>query len=723
MYNDAWNMCLSLLLWKIPKGTTYFVKKNNFIPLILIASLSLVISNCQTPEPQTIVRTLIVEKEGETIVETVVVTVEPTEVPEEETEVPLCCDEYRIGIYEEPISLNYWNYLGPGSSVWAQYVISDDAAHLFDISDRTFQFVPSLAKEIPTPVDKGDGTWVVTVEMVENALWSDGESITAHDVVFTHNLCKDLKLTWYWPSFCAPGGADVIATAIDDFMVEYNYNNQTPNLRNWQFGIAMAPILPAHFWKEIANEAYEFVDGIEAPIMERPTDCDSNGLTQDVVILCEAWLAYDDAYDLARQLLYEADSTGQPVAGGYIVDVWEAGDEIRLTPNENYYFAGSEILEYEDGSWKRIIEDGDEVTLFGNGQGEVVFNYVEGPFVPRLTYLIYGSQEATFGALSTGEVDYVLNPIGIPREIREQVESQDVIKTYVNPDYNMFYLAFNMRKYPMSEYEFRQVFDIIIDKELIIGDVLGSMVLPMYSTMPATNHYWHNPEVPKPYQELNRAERVALAVQTLKDIGWRWRSEPYWDDFVQDIVPGEGLIMPNGELMPELTILGPGPDFDIVRATFNQWVSEWARELGMPVQSKLTGRNAILDSVFVASDYDMYIFGSPLGNPAYPVYYHEFWHSSNCTFETGRRNTTCFKNDEYDALVDAFNETGDLEYAQELVYKMQLILADQRPYIPLYSEKVIDYARENVLFPYVDSLGGIEFQNGFQTGTQVLLKE
>ena len=175
--------------------------------------------------------------------------------------------------------------------------------------------------------------------------------------------------------------------------------------------------------------------------------------------------------------------------------------------------------------------------------------------------------------------------------------------------------------------------------------------------------------------------------------------------------------------MPEITILGPGPDFDIVRATFNQWVSEWARELGMPVKSELTGRNAILDSVFVASDYDMYIFGSALGNPAYPGYYEEFWHSRNCTFETGGRNTPCFKHDAYDALVDEFIVTGDLQTARQLVHEMQLILADQRPFIPLYSETVFDFARNNVLFPYVDVLGGIESRDGFQNSTRVLISE
>ena len=175
--------------------------------------------------------------------------------------------------------------------------------------------------------------------------------------------------------------------------------------------------------------------------------------------------------------------------------------------------------------------------------------------------------------------------------------------------------------------------------------------------------------------------------------------------------------------MPELTILGPGPDFDIVRATFNQWISEWARELGMPVQSELTGRNTILDSVFVASDFDMYVFGSALGNPAYPGYYDDFWHSKNCTFETGGMNTTCFINENYDLLVDEFNQTSDLELARDLIYEMQIILADQRPFIPLYSEKVLDYARDRVLFPYVDILGGIEMMDGFQTSTQVFIPE
>jgi ABC-type transport system substrate-binding protein len=119
----------------------------------------------------------------------------------------------------------------------------------------------------------------------------------------------------------------------------------------------------------------------------------------------------------------------------------------------------------------------------------------------------------------------------------------------------------------------------------------------------------------------------------------------------------------------------------------------------------------------------MYIFGGSLGNPAYPGYFDEFWHSRNCSFETGGRNTACFQNDEYDRLVDEFISTGELGKARDLVYQMQILLADQRPYIPLYSQKVIDFARNYVLFPYVDLLGGIESRDGFQNSARVTTPE
>ena len=180
--------------------------------------------------------------------------------------------------------------------------------------------------------------------------------------------------------------------------------------------------------------------------------------------------------------------------------------------------------------------------------------------------------------------------------------------------------------------------------------------------------------------------------------------------------------MPNGDPMPEMTILGPGPAYDPLRATFNQWISEWARELGMPVKSELTGFNTILGPVFIDADFDMYILGWSLGNPSFPDYYESFFHSRNDTAETGNYNTPGFDNAEYDAVVDEFMSSQDIEVAREKVFEMQGILADQRPYICLFYKQAHDVARNNLDYPYTDVLSGITEYGGMQNDVRPVSK-
>jgi len=347
---------------------------------------------------------------------------------------------------------------------------------------------------------------------------------------------------------------------------------------------------------------------------------------------------------------------------------------------------------------------------------------VRGPHNPGIIFKLYESQEAAIQALIADEIDYVLNPFPLTSELFEYSNQTAGVRAYLNTAYDMFYLAFNMQRYPMSEYSFRQALDIIIDKDLVSKQIYNGRIRSLYSTMPEDNHFWY---VDSGNQglSLTRAERLSAAVQILKNAGWSWDVDPYWDEFLQDTVPGIGLRMPDGKYMPEMTIIGPGYDYDPIRANYNLLIAEWARDLGMPVRAELTGRNAILDTVFLNVDYDMYIFGWSLGSPAFPDYYDIFWHSRNCTAESGGRNAPCFKNEEYDALVDEFMRTFDLERAFELHAQMEQILADQRPYIPLYSEQVYDLARDNVIFPFTDLLGGMEFHAGFQADTQVLFDD
>ncbi len=88
--------------------------------------------------------------------------------------------------------------------------------------------------------------------------------------------------------------------------------------------------------------------------------------------------------------------------------------------------------------------------------------------------------------------------------------------------------------------------------------------------MPPGNAYWYNFDVPTPYIGWTREERVNEAVRVLEEAGWTWSTKPEWSEEFEDVIPGEGITMPNGEPMQEITILGPGPAYDPLRATFNQ---------------------------------------------------------------------------------------------------------------------------------------------------------
>lgn len=314
--------------------------KKLLVLFALVFAAALALAACQpaeAPEPEvvTVVETVImtqeVEVEGETVVETVIVTVEAE--PEEEGEAAgatgECCDAYRIALFEDPVSLNYWNYLGPGSSVWTSYVVAGQNPSLFTLSDVRFDWVPSLATGIPEIVDNGDGTFTITVEMVQDAVWSDGNPITANDVVFTHNACKDLQLTQNWPNSCKPNDADIQAVALDDFTVEYTFLDQAPSLATWQAGISLAPIMSEAFWGDEVANAYTFIEGVEAP----PEDDDCS-----VEEPSEACNTYMEAYENARLTLYEGDATGAPTAGGYSTDQWEPGAFVQRTANDGYYF-------------------------------------------------------------------------------------------------------------------------------------------------------------------------------------------------------------------------------------------------------------------------------------------------------------------------------------------------------------------------------------------------
>jgi ABC-type transport system substrate-binding protein len=300
-----------------------------------------------------------------------------------------------------------------------------------------------------------------------------------------------------------------------------------------------------------------------------------------------------------------------------------------------------------------------------------------------------------------------------PQEVVMVMEPGFGLATVENPGNGYRYLGFNMRRPPMDNKAFRQAVATLIDKEFLTRTVLQDVAIPVYTTVPEGNGFWHNPDVPLVGKDLDRTQRIAQAVEYLKGAGFTWETEPKASEdgtFVE--VVGRGLKMPNGEPIPELEILAPSPGYDPLRSTFAIWIERWLNDIGIPAEARLTDFNVIVDKIADPDGFDMWILGWRLS--IYPDYLDSFFHSRHSTGDGLNRGG--YSNPEFDLLADGLLSETDLDEARKKVFKMQEFLADDLPYVVLFTTPILEtYRSDRLEFPYTQVLGGIQNANGMTT--------
>jgi peptide/nickel transport system substrate-binding protein len=588
---------------------------------------------------------------------------------------------YQTGIFEDTTTDNFWAYYDPESSVWNAYALAPTKASLFDVTQPIKEglegggvIVPDLADGEPAEPAQEGGRWVVEQTIRSDATWSDGEPITAQDFAFTFETVRELELGGNWLSALGePTGVESIE-AVDDTTVRITFADE-PGLAIWPNEVGLAPWMPEHFWQDVVTEAKASEDPAKA--------------------------------------LYAASGVGDPSSGPIVFDAREEGAFARTKANEEFFQSGTQVQIYTGGG----VQAGDE-TYGGQTQGEVGEQYTFGPYFDTETLSLYGDQNAAVLALRQGEVDFLFNPLGMQRGLQDQVVQDPELQSVVNPTYGFRYLAFNLRKPPMSNQAFRRALATIIDREFMAQNVLQGVAFPLYTMMPEGNAAWYDEkraqEIAEQFQFENEQARLEAAVKILKDAGFTWRREPTYDADEGFVVDGQGLRMPNGNPVAPLEILAPPAGYDPLRATYSIWIEQWASQLGIPAKANPTGFNIIIDKVYAKQpDFDLFILGWSLGNPAYPTYYHSFWHSSQDSVTAGGNNAPGFKSERFDQLADEFMSTRDREEAFDLVWQMEEILAEELPYVVLFDTPILEFYRsQSIAYPFERTLGGIQFVNG-----------
>ncbi len=579
---------------------------------------------------------------------------------------------YNIAIFSDPTTDNPWAAIDTENDVWTSYV-NPGMPSLYTYQPPSYTLIPVLAADDSPPAVVADGdNFSVTVNLNKDITWSDGEIVDANDVLFTYNTVVKYgglggNFPDVWPISLDGGDGIVAVEAIDDFTVKITFNFDV-GLSVWPFSVGTAPIYPEHFWGPLADaapdaETFYTNSGIDGP----------NG----------------SAFRIAQR---------------------EPGAFWRNEAIENYWDAGSHYTVYDTGTVEYTRNGVTETYGSGDKTQDLVADYTEGPFASEVVYSLYSDQNSAVLALTDGEVDYLLNPLGLQRGLQQLVLAAPDLNVIVNQSNGFRYLAYNTRKFPMSEKSFRQALACRIDKEFMANTVLGGAAIATNSLVPPGNAFWYNPGLTAMCDGQGEKERFESAVQILKDAGWTWTVDPAWSDDNRDVLPkGEGMKGPDGTVVQPLTLYAPGPGYDPLRATYSLFIEEWAADLGIPLTAEPTGFSVIVDKVFAEGDavmdWDMYILGWGLG--IFPDHVFLFFDSAQDS-RNGGFNTPGYNNPEFDALSAQFDRAKTLSEARDLVFQGDAMISEDLPYVVLFATPIIEAYRNSLEFPFTTVLDGLQ---------------
>jgi peptide/nickel transport system substrate-binding protein len=573
---------------------------------------------------------------------------------------------YTLGIFEDVTTDNQWafNEVAEGT-VWNAYFLTPTAASMYTVAYPGIEFVPDLAAgDLEPAVQEGD-SWVGTMTLREGLTWSDGEPLTAEDIAFTWNTVKDTELQGGWLDYTdyAPDNGPITAVeAVDELTVQVTFNAQ-PGLATFGpgTGITNMPIQPMHFWQPVVEEA----------------------------------LAEDDP----AATLIAASGADAPAIGATEVEELQEGSHAASTANPEYYDAGAQK---ESGG----------------------VSWTEGPFADNFQFPLYGSQEAAVLALADGEVDYLLNPLGMQRGFQDQVAENPDLTAVVNPTNGYRFLAFNHERAPMSDPAFRNALTALINKEFVTESILQGVAFPLYVILPEGNVAWYNEEEANTladefgYRGLEDAERKQIAIDLLTEANYSWETPPEVAEDGTLSQAGVGLIGPDGEPVGQLELITPTASYDPLRAAFASYISGVAQEMGIDLVAIPTDFTKIVSDVFTLDDenlytspFDMFILGYSLGNAAFPTFHCSFF----CTEPRGDSNNTQYSNDDFDAAADTFDTAQTEEEAFEAMWEMERLIARDKPHVPLFDTGILEFYNNRVTYPFTETLSGLQFLSGMQS--------
>ncbi len=592
---------------------------------------------------------------------------EPTSIPIAlASPLPAHAPEIRFGLIGEATQVNVWQLFDQtGGTFVNQAIHSETLPSLYHLAPQDSSFQPFAAEGLPSEVLEDGEKYSAYVKLRPNLKWTDGSPFTAEDVVFTANTVLAFEFDYDWGAYY-PRAVFDHAEVVDSVTIKYIFK-QKPNVGDWQYGLLQAPIVQKKYWEPAVQNAASLLpaDKLRVKIAEIRA---SLGVAQSVLA------------DLTTQV------TALRVNGKQ--DRKIEGDHTRIQGEVVYLQATLDNLLEDYAAQIKLAQvslnavNGEEEPTLGVWMAAVkkygVWQKQANPAAPFGTpnfdyasYYLFENEEAAMTAFQNDEVDFIISPID------KFPAGESAVS--LNPSTSARFLVFSPRNPYLADPALRSAFSCMIDQNVLSVESLKNKATPLYSFV--ISNQWHDANIKGVCTGMDRSARIMAAVKLLKDAGYSWMQEPGVE------TAGQKLSMPNGEIIPKITLLAPSKAEDALRYTAAKYIAEQAQYLGIPFAVEEAGLNDVVYAVFSSQKYDMALVGWRLSE--YPDYLCEWF---------GGKNPVLYASTRLEAVCGALNAESNFEPARQYVAQIESALMSELPFIPLFTVMQADMYR-NLTYP------------------------
>jgi oligopeptide transport system substrate-binding protein len=526
--------------------------------------------------------------------------------------------------------------------------------------------------------DVSEDLLTYTFHLRQDAKWSDGSPVTAHDFIYSMRRFLDPRTAaeysyqaWYVKNAKRYSGGGRAVRPGDNVEVELNVDPDGSNALRGKLVHGKLVRIEDRSGKELAGEALDKAAADESLKIEDWV----------FVISTEAGeerFRYADDADAAEN----EPAKGERHARQILLDLKEVG--MRANDDHTLQFTLENPTPYFltlVGFYPLFPVQQKCVETFGSPDWTDVENIVcNGPFKPEfrhlrdrtrvvknehywdrdnvklnsVDFLAVESSTTALNLYLTGEVDWIydvpaaaLRTLMAERPVRDDLNPQPMLNTY-------FYLL-NVTRKPFDDVRVRKALSMAMDRNELTQVLLGAGELPTYSLVPPGLPGYDPPQ--GPHEDVKEAQRL------LAEAGY-----------------------PNGRGFPEIEILHNTHEGHHAIAQLIR--DQWRKNLGISVKTR-NEEWATFNASQRQLKFDVSRRGW-IGDYADPNTFLDMFVSG------GENNCTGWGNAEYDRLIAAAATETDSAKRLDLLHQAEAILMDEQPIIPFYN-----YVSKNMVKPTI----------------------